>query len=226
MTLALAAVIDQAQALALRILEVERHAAVALDDIAVRDAQIHEAGLPPGQRVLSRDPQTGAADAVNTAPFTRDWKVEEGQVRPGRCHAVAIEQVIGAWVVLVDRLLDQAHAERLRIERDILRCPCGQRRQMMQAFQLHVMAPSPRKNLFQEYASPWKAQQPDHRRRPNASHGGCNSISSGPRRRTARHNTAAASVTAVNAAQIHNASPTSSDCSARGHIPSARTCTT
>src|SRR6478609_8290116 len=58
--LALPAVIDEAQALALEILEVEDEPSVALDDLRVRDAEVPEALLPPGERVGSGHAHGGA----------------------------------------------------------------------------------------------------------------------------------------------------------------------
>jgi hypothetical protein len=66
MRLAGPAVVDQAKALPLEILEVERLARVALDDVAVSDAFLFEALLPPLQTLLAGDTQPSARDAVRT----------------------------------------------------------------------------------------------------------------------------------------------------------------
>ena len=45
---------------------------------------------------------------------------EEGEVGAGRAHAVGVEEVIGAGVVLVDAALHQAQAEDAHVEVQIL----------------------------------------------------------------------------------------------------------
>ena len=113
MRLAGAAVIDQAQALALGILEVERQAPVALGDLAVRHAVLGEALAPPVERL---PPRRRAAPCATIECVPRRSRAT-GQSKkvmsvPGLASAVGVEQVVGADVVLVHRLLDQAHAER------------------------------------------------------------------------------------------------------------------
>ena len=46
----------------------------------------------------------------------RGAAIKEGEIGAGRRFPVGIEEVIGADIVLVDGLLDQAHAERAGIE--------------------------------------------------------------------------------------------------------------
>ncbi len=45
---------------------------------------------------------------------------EKRQVAAGRADGVGIEQVVGPGIVLVDGLLDQAHAEHAGVEVDVL----------------------------------------------------------------------------------------------------------
>ena len=137
MRFARAAVVDEAQALALRVLEIERQAAVALGDLAVLDAMLVEMRAPPVERVLACDAQRGARDRMRAAALRRRRPVEEGDVGAGRCEAVGIEEVIGADVVLVHRLLDEAHAEHALIEAAVPRRVGGDRGQMVDACELH-----------------------------------------------------------------------------------------
>src|SRR5690606_40597950 len=61
------AVVDQRQALALRVLEVEYLASVAFGDVAVRNTEFREAGQPVPQARFARDAKTGAGDAAAAA---------------------------------------------------------------------------------------------------------------------------------------------------------------
>src|SRR4051812_25270523 len=54
---------------------------------------------------------------------TLPWK--EGQVGPGMSLRVGVEQMVGAWIVLVDALLDQPHAEHAGIEVQVFLCRAG-----------------------------------------------------------------------------------------------------
>ena len=105
-----------AEALALGVLEVERRAAVALGD--------RRCCTPSSSR--RRATSRGVASPATRRPVRaiacvprrsrRDRPVEEGQVGAGRRHAVGVEQVVGADVVLVDGLLHQPHAQRVGVE--------------------------------------------------------------------------------------------------------------
>jgi hypothetical protein len=70
--LALPAIVDEAEALALEVLEVKGEASIALDDIGVDHAQLLEALLPPGERGGARDPHGSAGDAVRAALLALD----------------------------------------------------------------------------------------------------------------------------------------------------------
>jgi hypothetical protein len=139
--LALPAVIDEAEALALEILEVEGEPAIALDDLGLRDAQVLEALLPPGERVSARDPHGSAGDAVGAALLAFDWPIEEGDVGAGRAASIGVEQVVSADVVLVDGLLHQPQPERLGVEGVIGRGVAGDGGEMMDAGELHGHGP-------------------------------------------------------------------------------------
>ena len=116
---AFAAVIDQRQALAFRVLEVERQAAVALGDVADGDAGDFEPFMPPAQIRRAGDAHAAAGDGVVAALLARRRKIEKGDVAAGRGHAVGIKQVIGGNIILVDGLLDQAQAEQLGVKFDV-----------------------------------------------------------------------------------------------------------
>src|SRR4051794_3802844 len=138
MRLTCTTVVNQTEALTLKVLKVERPASVPLHDVAVRNTLFHEAPLPPAQAILASDAQPCARDAARAAPLGCHWPVEEGQVS-ARCRPpVRIEQVVGAGVVLVHRLLDQAHAERARVEGVVAWRIGGDGREMMDPGELHV----------------------------------------------------------------------------------------
>ena len=112
---------DQAEALAFEILEIEREVAGALLDVAGgRHPCSVEVVLPPVEIVLAVDAQAGAATVWLPRCSRAACEIEEGEVGAGRGDAVTVEQVIGGGVVLVDRLLDQPHAQRLGVEFDVL----------------------------------------------------------------------------------------------------------
>ena len=94
---ALAAVADKAQTLALGIFEIQRQVAADVGDLTRRDVLAGQALLPPGKTFVAADPQAGPDDAVGAAPFAADRPVEEGEVG-ARCRlSVGIEKVIGRW---------------------------------------------------------------------------------------------------------------------------------
>ena len=132
-----AAVVDQAEALAFRILEIERQAAVALGDLAGLHAGCVEVLLPPLEALRARDAQAGAGDRMRAALLGRRRPVEEGEVGAGPRQRVGVEQVIGAGVVLVDGLLDHPHAHRAGVEALVARRVGRNRGQMMDAGELH-----------------------------------------------------------------------------------------
>ena len=86
---------------------------------------------------LARHAERRAGDRVGAAALGRGRPVEEGDVGPRRTETVGIEEVIGADVVLVDGLLDQPEAEDARVEIDVLRRLGRDRREVMDAGELH-----------------------------------------------------------------------------------------
>ncbi len=126
----------QAEALAFDVLEIERGAARDVADLAGLDLDVGKAVPPPFERGEAGDAKARAGNAVRAAPLVADRPVEEGEVRAGRGKAVGIEEVVGAGVVLVDGLLDEAQAERLRVEAQVLLRIGGDRRQVMDAGKL------------------------------------------------------------------------------------------
>ena len=104
-----AAVIDQAEALAFRVLEVERQAAVALGDLAGL-ARRPRSDAPSTTAKLSAPAMRRPVRAIECVPrcSRRRRPVEEGEVGAGPRQRVGVEQVIGAGVVLVDGLLHHA----------------------------------------------------------------------------------------------------------------------
>src|ERR1044072_133753 len=97
-----AAVIDQAQALALRILEVEREAPIALGDLACFRARGAEMLLPPLEAFRAGNAQRGASERMRATLLARRRPIEEGEVGAGPRQRVGIEQMVRAGVVLVD----------------------------------------------------------------------------------------------------------------------------
>ena len=119
MGLAGAAVVDEREALAFRILEEDRGAAVARLDAAVGDTGVGETLLPPGKARLAADTERRARDRIGAATLGRGRPVEEGHVGAGGAELVGVEEMIGGDVVLVHGLLDQAQAELARVEIDV-----------------------------------------------------------------------------------------------------------
>ena len=139
MGLARAAVVGQAQALAFRVLEVERRAPGGPGDLAGAQARGQEPVAPPVEAAVH--PQPGAGHAVSAAPLGPGRPVEEGDVGPGRGEGVGVEQVIGRDVVLVHRLLDEAHPQNLGVEPPVAGGVGGDRGQVVQAGELHGVLP-------------------------------------------------------------------------------------
>ena len=132
-----AAIVHEGEPLAFRILESERQAAVALDDLAVRDLGFVEALHPPLQGGFTVHAQARTDDAARAAALAWHGPVEERQVGSGTALRVGIEQVVGAHVVLVDGAFDQPHAERLRVEAVILLDRRRDRGEVMNAGEFH-----------------------------------------------------------------------------------------
>jgi hypothetical protein len=135
---AFSAVVHEAEPLALRIFEIEELSPVAFRDRIVRHTERGETLLPPGEALPPRDAQARAHDTVGAAPLTSDRPVEKGEVGARRGETVRVEQVIGADVILVDRLLDEPHAERGRVEGVIAGGIGGQGGEVVDAGQVHV----------------------------------------------------------------------------------------
>jgi hypothetical protein len=114
-----AAVIDERQALAFRILEMDRQPAVAYLGTGMADAMLAEPLRPIVESARARDAERRTGDRIGAAPLRRRRPVEEGEVGSRRGEAVGIEEVIGGDVVLVDGLLDQPEAEDIGVEIDI-----------------------------------------------------------------------------------------------------------
>ena len=110
------AIVHQREPLTFRILESQGQPAVALEDVAVRNAGFIEALDPPLQRGFTLHPQTRPNDAARAATLAWHRPVEEREVGAGTPLGIGIEQVVRAHVVLVDAAFDEPHTERLRIE--------------------------------------------------------------------------------------------------------------
>ena len=135
--LACPAIVDEAEALAFGILEIERQPAVALGDLAVLHTMLVEMLLPPVERLRAGNAERRARNRMRAAPLRRRRPVEEGDVGAGGREAVGVEEVIGADVVLVDGLLDEPHAEHALVEAAVARRVGRDRGQVVDAFELH-----------------------------------------------------------------------------------------
>ena len=70
--------------------------------------------------------------------------LEEGDVCAGRAFLVGVEQVVDGRIVLVDGLLHEPEPEDARVEVDVPGCVGGDRRHVVNAFELHVVSFPPR----------------------------------------------------------------------------------
>jgi hypothetical protein len=132
------AVVDQHKALPLAILERQGQPAVDLDHLAGHAARLLQAIPPEPQRLFAGDAQAGARDRVGSTPFGGGRKIEEGEVRARVGFAVGVEQMVGRDVVLIDRLLDQPHAEQAGVKGEVLARLGGNRGQVVNSRQLHA----------------------------------------------------------------------------------------
>ncbi|MCC2653219.1 MAG: hypothetical protein K0Q60_3385 [Microvirga sp.] len=137
MGLALPVIIDEAQALAFEILEVEGKAAVTLDDPVAAHMKAIEAILPPSEGLLAVHAQRRLGDAVGATPLAIHRPVEECDVRAGRRLRIRVEQMVGAHIVLIDRLLHESQAQRLGVEGVIAARVRRDGGEMMNSSQLH-----------------------------------------------------------------------------------------
>ena len=137
--LARALVIDKAEALAFKILEIKGEAAVALNRLPGVDAARFQVVGPPLEGFLAPDAKAGAANAVGAAAFAPHRPVEESDIGSGRAQAIGIEQVVGAGVILVHGLLDHAETQRLGIEIVIACRIGGDGGEVVEALEFHVI---------------------------------------------------------------------------------------
>ena len=103
-----------------------------------RDALGAEALLPEGERVLRGDAPGDAVDhagARGAAP--RAGIFEEGDVGARIAPLVAVEEVVDGRVILVDALLDEPEPEDAHVEVDIAGRIPRDRRDVMDALELH-----------------------------------------------------------------------------------------
>jgi hypothetical protein len=73
----------------------------------------------------------------------RQAVLEERQVRPRMGLLVAVEEVVDAGVVLVDRLGDEPHAEDARVEVDVAPRVPGDRADVVDALEPHPRQATP-----------------------------------------------------------------------------------
>src|SRR5690606_18776020 len=71
-----------------------------------------------------------------------DRPIKERQICSRRGLTIRIKEVIGAGIILVHGLLDEAQPQRFGVETLVAWCVGGNRRQMVDAGQLHGSAPS------------------------------------------------------------------------------------
>src|SRR5207249_4680386 len=103
-------------------------------------------GLEPGwPQPLCPEPERGLRSHAKANPVDHPgactaphqaWIFKEGEVGPGASVLVRVEEVVDGGVVLVDRLLDQAHAHDAGVEADILGCVGRDRADVMDAVEL------------------------------------------------------------------------------------------
>jgi hypothetical protein len=143
----LSAIVDEGEALSFRVFEQEGQAAIPLDNVTVLHALLVETRRPPRQCFAPVYTQAATDDAARSPALARDRPVKECEVRAWAPFPIRVEEVIGADVILVYRPLHQSHAERLGIEAMVLPDCGGNRRQMVNARELHETSPSVRPNV-------------------------------------------------------------------------------
>ncbi len=77
----LAAIVDESEALSFRVLEQEGQAAIPLENFTTSHVLFVEMARPPRQRFAPIDTQAGTDDAARSPAFSRDWPVEECEIR-------------------------------------------------------------------------------------------------------------------------------------------------
>ena len=94
--------------------------------------------LPEGDRILGPDPPDDLVDHPRPGASLGHARVlEEGEVGAGVALLVGVEEVVDGRVVLVDRLLDQPQSHYARIEVDVALGVLGDRRDVVDALELH-----------------------------------------------------------------------------------------
>ena len=96
---------------------------------------------PEVERGVGGDPPDDPVDhAVAGAPASGAAELEEGDVGAGAALLVGIEEVVDARLVLVDGLLDHPQAERAGVEVDVALRVAGDRGDVVDSLELHVVS--------------------------------------------------------------------------------------
>src|SRR5215216_3138541 len=135
-------VVHQPQPLSLGVGEGDEAPAITLLHAAMLDAELQEPARPELERLPPRDPELRRRDLTGALMVRRNSQVgpiEERDLRPRPPKLVAVEQVVGRDVVLVDRLLYQPQPQNPSVERDVLRSLRRHRRDVMQSAKLHAV---------------------------------------------------------------------------------------
>src|SRR5215207_5540997 len=143
----------QGETLPLRIGEAQCRAPRDLHHAAVREAPLVETLGPPLERGAVRHAQADLDDAPRAGEIrSHAGPVEEGHLGAGAAGFVAVEEVVGRDVVLVDGLLDQPQTEGVGVEVQVSWCIAGNRGDVVQTAEFHDLCLS---------ASSWRDRFPE-----------------------------------------------------------------
>jgi hypothetical protein len=144
MALASTAIIDKAETLALKILEIERRTTVPNDNTARFNASITEMLGPPLQLIGTADTKARLGNGMGAARFWPNRPIEKSNVGTGRGLPIGVEQVIGTHIVLIDGLLHKPQTERTGIEAVIVDGARRHGREVVNSFEIHDALPPDR----------------------------------------------------------------------------------
>src|SRR5690606_436191 len=130
-----ASIVHEAEPLTLMILEIEACTSIDEPSVALQQVCITQTSSPEVQRILAANAQACAGDRMGSTTLRSDRPIKERQIRSRRGLTVGVKEVIGAGIILVHGLLDEAQPQRLGVETLVAWCVGGNRRQMVDAAQ-------------------------------------------------------------------------------------------
>src|SRR5690606_14611456 len=120
-----ASIVQEAEALTFMILEIQACASIDEAGVAFQQFCVAQASGPEVQRILAANAQACASDRMGSTTLRSDRPIKERQICSRRGLTIRIKEVIGAGIILVHGLLDEAQPQRFGVETLVAWCVGG-----------------------------------------------------------------------------------------------------